>query len=92
MVVLGALSVAAGRVEIGWTINDETQRLQLTWTEKRRPRGRCAYPAKLRYPHDRVAWTAAEWQGSARLPARRVRLYAGRATQFADGEGVTRYP
>ena len=34
----GALSVPAGRVEIGWTINDEAQRLRLTWTEKDGPR------------------------------------------------------
>jgi two-component sensor histidine kinase len=29
----GALSVPAGRVEITWTIDDETQRLRLTWAE-----------------------------------------------------------
>ena len=29
----GALSVPTGRVEITWTIDDETQRLRLTWTE-----------------------------------------------------------
>ncbi|MDP2411832.1 MAG: HWE histidine kinase domain-containing protein [Pseudolabrys sp.] len=29
----GALSVPAGHVEIAWTIDDETQRLRLTWTE-----------------------------------------------------------
>ena len=33
----GALSVPAGRVEIAWTIDDETQRLRLTWTEKDGP-------------------------------------------------------
>jgi two-component sensor histidine kinase/FixJ family two-component response regulator len=33
----GALSVASGRVEIAWTIDDETQRLRLTWTEKGGP-------------------------------------------------------
>ena len=33
----GALSVPGGRVEIAWTIDDETQRLQLTWTEKDGP-------------------------------------------------------
>jgi two-component sensor histidine kinase len=33
----GALSVPAGRVEIGWTIDDKTQRLRLTWTEKGGP-------------------------------------------------------
>ena len=33
----GALSVPAGRVEIAWTIDDETQRLRLTWTEKGGP-------------------------------------------------------
>jgi two-component sensor histidine kinase/CheY-like chemotaxis protein len=33
----GALSVPAGRVEIAWTIDDDTQRLRLTWTEKGGP-------------------------------------------------------
>jgi two-component sensor histidine kinase len=33
----GALSVPTGRVEIVWTINDKTQRLRLTWTEKGGP-------------------------------------------------------
>jgi two-component sensor histidine kinase len=29
----GALSVAGGRIDISWTIDDVTQRLRLTWTE-----------------------------------------------------------
>src|SRR3954466_14090652 len=29
----GALSVPAGRVEIAWTVDEETQRLRLNWTE-----------------------------------------------------------
>jgi two-component sensor histidine kinase len=29
----GALSVPAGRVAIAWAIDEETQRLKLTWTE-----------------------------------------------------------
>ena len=29
----GALSVPAGRVDIAWTVDDETGRLRLTWTE-----------------------------------------------------------
>src|SRR6202008_593702 len=29
----GALSVPAGRIEITWTIDEETQRLRMTWTE-----------------------------------------------------------
>jgi two-component sensor histidine kinase len=33
----GALSVATGRVDISWTIDDEEQRLRLTWTEKDGP-------------------------------------------------------
>ena len=33
----GALSIPAGRVEIAWTIDDEKQRLRLTWTEKDGP-------------------------------------------------------
>jgi two-component sensor histidine kinase/ActR/RegA family two-component response regulator len=33
----GALSVSGGSVEIAWTIDDGTQRLQLTWTEKGGP-------------------------------------------------------
>src|SRR5882757_580574 len=33
----GALSVPAGRIEIGLTIDDKTQRLRLTWTEKGGP-------------------------------------------------------
>jgi len=33
----GALSTAAGRVEISWTIDDEKQRLRLTWTERGGP-------------------------------------------------------
>jgi two-component sensor histidine kinase/CheY-like chemotaxis protein len=33
----GALSVPAGRIEIAWTIDDKSQRLRLTWTEKGGP-------------------------------------------------------
>jgi two-component sensor histidine kinase/CheY-like chemotaxis protein len=33
----GALSVPAGRIEIAWTIDEETQRLRMTWTEKGGP-------------------------------------------------------
>jgi two-component sensor histidine kinase len=33
----GALSVPAGRIEIGWSIDADRQRLQLTWTEKDGP-------------------------------------------------------
>ena len=33
----GALSVPGGRVEIAWAVDDETQRLRLTWTEKGGP-------------------------------------------------------
>jgi two-component sensor histidine kinase/CheY-like chemotaxis protein len=33
----GALSVSAGRVEITWTIENDTQRLRLIWTEKGGP-------------------------------------------------------
>jgi two-component sensor histidine kinase len=33
----GALSVPAGRVEITWTIDEQAQRLRLTWTEKDGP-------------------------------------------------------
>jgi two-component sensor histidine kinase/DNA-binding NarL/FixJ family response regulator len=33
----GALSVPGGHIEIAWTIDDETQRLRLTWTEKGGP-------------------------------------------------------
>ena len=33
----GALSVPAGSIDIAWTIDDETQRLRLIWTEKGGP-------------------------------------------------------
>jgi two-component sensor histidine kinase/ActR/RegA family two-component response regulator len=33
----GALSVPAGRIDISWTIDDETQRLRLIWAEKGGP-------------------------------------------------------
>jgi two-component sensor histidine kinase/CheY-like chemotaxis protein len=33
----GALSTPAGRVDIAWTIDDEKQRLRLTWTERGGP-------------------------------------------------------
>ena len=33
----GALSVPAGRIEIVWKIDEATQRLQLTWSEKNGP-------------------------------------------------------
>src|SRR5688572_20317811 len=33
----GALSVPAGRIEIAWTMDNENQRLRLTWTEKGGP-------------------------------------------------------
>ena len=33
----GALSVPAGRIEIAWSVDNETQRLRLTWTERGGP-------------------------------------------------------
>jgi two-component sensor histidine kinase len=33
----GALSVPAGRIEIGWTIDHDTKRLRLVWIEKDGP-------------------------------------------------------
>jgi two-component sensor histidine kinase/CheY-like chemotaxis protein len=33
----GALSLPAGRIEIAWTIDEETRRLRLTWTERDGP-------------------------------------------------------
>jgi two-component sensor histidine kinase len=33
----GALSVPGGRVEIAWTVDETTQRVRLTWTEKGGP-------------------------------------------------------
>jgi two-component sensor histidine kinase/CheY-like chemotaxis protein len=33
----GALSVLAGRIEIVWTVDEATQRLRLTWSEKNGP-------------------------------------------------------
>ncbi|WP_456765797.1 sensor histidine kinase [Bradyrhizobium sp. USDA 3650] len=33
----GALSVPAGRVEVAWTVDDPTQRLHLSWTERGGP-------------------------------------------------------
>lgn len=33
----GALSVPAGTIEIAWTVDEETRRLRLTWTEKGGP-------------------------------------------------------
>ena len=33
----GALSVPAGRVDIAWTLDPQTQRLHLTWTERNGP-------------------------------------------------------
>jgi two-component sensor histidine kinase len=33
----GALTMPTGRIEIAWTIDEETQRLLLTWTEKSGP-------------------------------------------------------
>jgi len=33
----GALSVPEGRVDLGWTVDRQTQRLQLTWTDKNGP-------------------------------------------------------
>jgi two-component sensor histidine kinase/CheY-like chemotaxis protein len=33
----GALSLPSGRVDIGWTVDDQTQRLRLTWIEQGGP-------------------------------------------------------
>jgi two-component sensor histidine kinase/CheY-like chemotaxis protein len=41
----GALSKPAGRVEVAWTIDDEKQRLRLTWTERGGP---LVHPPKRR--------------------------------------------
>jgi two-component sensor histidine kinase len=33
----GALSLPSGRVDVGWTLDPDTQRLNLTWTERKGP-------------------------------------------------------
>src|SRR5476651_2565670 len=51
----GALSVPTGRIEIVWKIDQATQRLHLTWSEKNGP---IVHAPSLRHPPDRHARTA----------------------------------
>ena len=86
----GALSVPAGRIEIAWTIDDETQRLRLTWTEKGGPAVEA--PTRRSFGTRMMGSLGQQLNGqvAARLSADRLRLYAGCAAQLPDGEGVTR--
>ena len=50
----GALSVPAGRVDIAWTLDQQTQRLNFTWTEKNGPSCSTSCKAELRHATDCV--------------------------------------
>ncbi len=85
----GALSIPTGRVEIAWTIDDDKQRLRLTWTEKGGPPVQAAGTPQLRHPDDGVARPAIERPGAAPLRSHRLCLRAGRAAGLADRGAVT---
>jgi Signal transduction histidine kinase len=85
----GALSLPEGRVEVAWTIDDEKQRLHLTWTESGGSGRQAAAPPQLRYPHDAVARPAIERRGATGLRTVRVCLFAGCTARFGRSACLT---
>ena len=85
----GALSIPTGRVEIAWTIDDDKQRLRLTWTERGGPAGQAANATQLRHTDDGISWSAIEWPGAARLRTDWICLLAGRAATLNHCYSVT---
>src|SRR3954468_20523355 len=61
----GALSVPAGRVDIAWTVDPTTQRLQLKWTEKNGPAVRA--PDKRSFGTRLVETLGRQLKGDVRL-------------------------
>ena len=84
----GALSVPEGRVEISWIIDEETQRLRLTWKENGWACGSRADLAQLWYPHDGFTRTAAKWGSAARVRAYWLCLYPRCSVEFTDREAM----
>ena len=85
----GALSTPAGSVEVTWTINDEEQRLCLTWTERGGPPRSAADATQLWDADDGIPRSAAEWPGAAVLRAVRFRLFAGCTATLNHCHSVT---
>lgn len=61
----GALSVPAGTIEIAWTIDQKTQRLHLTWTEKGGPP--VATPTRRSFGTRMIETLGKQLDGEARL-------------------------
>jgi len=56
----GALAVPGGRVDISWMLDSNAQRLCMSWTEKKRPRGSDSGSAQFRHATDRNSWQAVQ--------------------------------
>ena len=82
----GALSVPEGRVDIIWTLDRQTQRLHLTWTEERSgsPPSR---KAQLRHATDRDARQAAQGRRPVNLCVDRFHLRIRRTNSFCNFVG-----
>jgi two-component sensor histidine kinase len=61
----GALSVPAGRIDVAWTIDHETQRLHLTWTEQNGPTVRA--PEKRSFGTRLIETLGKQLNGDVRL-------------------------
>ena len=61
----GALSLPGARVEIAWTIDDETQRLRLAWTEKGGPA--CQPPTRRSFGTRMIASLGQQLNGQVDL-------------------------
>ena len=85
----GALSIPTGRVEIAWTIDDEKQRLRLTWTERGGPS--VSPPERRSFGTRMMESLGQQLNGQVRLSYDPIRLClrAGRAVGLADRCGVT---
>ena len=87
----GALSSPAGSVEIAWTIDDDKQRLRLTWTEKGGPP---VQPPTRRSFGTRMMESLGQQlngRGAAHLRSVRICLFAGCAAQLNHCDNLSHF-
>ena len=83
----GALSVPEGRVDIIWTLDQQTRRLHLTWAERNGPAVHPSRKAQLRHTADRDDRQATQGRRPANLCVDRFHLRLRRTNSFCDFVG-----
>ena len=88
----GALSMPTGRVEIAWTIDEEKQRLRLSWTERGGPA--VAPPSRRSFGTRMMELLGQQLSGQVRLAydSHGLCLFAGCATRLDHRGGLTAQP